>query len=128
ADHLDRVDHAHADQITELVGAGVVPERALTIAHLLHDDRALFAGVGADLAERFLERATDDGDTKLLFVGALHLFQRLLGAQQRDTAARYDAFLDRGARGVQRVFDASLALLHLGLGGGTDLDHRDAAD
>jgi hypothetical protein len=28
---------------------------------------------------------------------------------------------------VQRVFDAGLLLLHLDLGGGTDLDHRNTA-
>jgi hypothetical protein len=51
----------------------------------------------------------------------------LLGPQQRDAAARHDAFLDRGAGGVQRVIDAILALLHLGLGGTADPDDRNAA-
>jgi hypothetical protein len=37
----------------------------------------------------------------------------LTHAHQRDTAARDDAFFDRGAGGVQRVLDASLLLLHL---------------
>ena len=49
------------------------------------------------------------------------------GAQQRDAAARQDAFLDRGAGRVHRVVDAILALLHLDLGGAADADHRDAA-
>ena len=55
------------------------------------------------------------------------LADRLLGAQQRDAAARDDAFLDRGAGGVQRVLDAVLLLLHLDLGRAADPDHRDAA-
>src|SRR5690606_25602866 len=43
------------------------------------------------------------------------------------TAARHDAFLDRGAGGVERVIDAILALLHLDLGRATDADDGDAA-
>src|SRR5262249_16322275 len=49
------------------------------------------------------------------------------GAQQRDAAARHDAFLDRGAGGVERVLDAVLLLLDLDLGRTADADHRDAA-
>ena len=55
------------------------------------------------------------------------LLERLGGAQQRDAAARQDAFLDRGAGRVHRVVDAILALLHLDLGRAADADHRDAA-
>jgi hypothetical protein len=40
---------------------------------------------------------------------------------------RDDAFFDGGAGGVQGVLDAGLLLLHLGLGGGADLDHGHAA-
>ncbi len=36
-------------------------------------------------------------------------------------------FLDGRAGGVQRVFDQGLAFLHLGLGGGADVDLGDAA-
>src|SRR5690606_13001286 len=49
------------------------------------------------------------------------------GANQRDAAAGDDAFLNRGAGGVQRVFDAGLFLFHLEFGGSTDLDQRNAA-
>ena len=49
-------------------------------------------------------------------------------AQQRDAAARDDALFDRGLGRVHRVLDAGLLLLHLGLGGRADLDHRHAAD
>ena len=50
-----------------------------------------------------------------------------LRAQQRDAAARQDAFLDRGASRMHGVIDAVLALLHLDLGRAADADHRDAA-
>ena len=49
------------------------------------------------------------------------------GLQQRDAAARHDALLERRAGGLQRVLDAVLLLLHLGLGGRADLDDGDAA-
>ncbi|MCY1305009.1 hypothetical protein D9M69_620400 [compost metagenome] len=51
--------------------------------------------------------------------------RRKLGtsAQQRDAAARYDAFLDRGPRGVQGVLDARLLFLHFDLRGGANPDH-----
>ena len=39
-----------------------------------------------------------------------------------------DALVDGGLGGVHGVLDASLLLLHLGLGRGTDADHGDAAD
>ena len=51
----------------------------------------------------------------------------LLGAQQRDAAARHDAFLHRGAGGVEGVLDAILLLLHLDLGRAADANDRDAA-
>ena len=57
----------------------------------------------------------------------LHPLERLGRAQQRDAAARQDAFLDRGAGRMHRVIDAILALLHLDLGGAADADHRNAA-
>ena len=47
--------------------------------------------------------------------------------EQRDAAAGDDALLEGGPRGLQRVLDAVLLLLHLGLGGRADLDDRDAA-
>ena len=46
---------------------------------------------------------------------------------QRHAAAGDDAFFDRRAGGVQRVLDAGLLLLHLGLGRRADLDDRHAA-
>jgi hypothetical protein len=87
------------------------------------------AGVLGDLTDRRLQRlAADDVDAGLLVVVVgLDAARRLLGAQQRDAAARHDAFLDRGAGGVQRVVDAVLALLHLDFGRAADADHRNAA-
>ncbi len=64
---------------------------------------------------------------KLSSPWSLSAATRLGRAQQRDAAAGDDAFLDRGARGVERVLDPVLLLLHLGLGVAADLDDGDAA-
>ena len=75
-----------------------------------------------------LERLAHDLDAGLLVVVLrAQLLQHLGGAQQRDAAARQDAFLDRGAGRMHRVVDAILALLHLDLGRAADADHRNAA-
>ena len=66
-------------------------------------------------------------DADLLVAFELQAFQSRGRAQQRHAAARNDAFFDRRASGMQRILDASLLLLHFGLGGRADLDHRDAA-
>ena len=58
---------------------------------------------------------------------ALTLVKRGDRVDQRHAAARDDAFLDRGAGCAQRILDAVLLLLELGLGGGADFDDRNAA-
>ena len=58
---------------------------------------------------------------------ALTLVQRGDGVDQRHAAAGDDALLDRRAGRGQRVLDAVLLLLQLGLGRRADLDHRHAA-
>ena len=52
----------------------------------------------------------------------------LIAAEQRDAAARDDALFDCCTRGVERILDARLLLLHLRLGGRADLDDGNAAD
>ena len=49
------------------------------------------------------------------------------GPEQGHAAAGHDALFDGRAGGVQGVLDAGLLLLHLGLGGGADVDHGHAA-
>src|SRR5262249_30113497 len=86
------------------------------------------AGLAGDLADRRLERLQHDVDAGLdVRIVVVDLADRLLGAQQRDAAARDDALFHRSAGGVERVLDAILLLLHLDLGRTADLDHRNAA-
>ena len=65
--------------------------------------------------------------TRWSSLAGLTVVERLDRVQQRHAAAGDDALLDRGAGRVQRVVDAVLALLHLGLGRAADADHRHAA-
>jgi hypothetical protein len=71
--------------------------------------------------------ALDDADSDRLVALGLHGRDGAQAAQERDAAARHDAFLDRCLRRVHRVLDAGLLLLHLRLGGRADLDQRHAA-
>src|SRR6185503_18893226 len=100
----------------------------LAFLDLVHHDRAFHAAVLRDLTQRLLDRAADDVDAELLLRRDLELLERRQRADERHAAARDDALLDGRAGRMQRVLDASLLLLHLGLGGRADLDHGDAAD
>src|SRR5262249_55934826 len=90
-------------------------------------DGAFGAGVGDNLAEGLFAGALHNGHADLLIAIRLEIGKRLGGAEQGHAAAGNDAFLDSRAGRVQRVLDAGLLLLHLGLGGRADLDHGDAA-
>src|SRR3954471_12331064 len=128
AHDLRRVDDASLDQILVGVGQRVEAFRLLHLAHLLHHDRALVAGVGGDPPHRLLDGALHDVDADLLIAAELQAVEHLRCANQRDAAAGDDPLFDRRLGRVHRVLDARLLLLHLGLGRRTDLDHRDAAD
>src|SRR3546814_14075249 len=85
----------------------------LLVEQLARDDTAVEARVFGDLADRSLQRTTDDVDAAgLVFVDARQAFERLGRVQQRRTAAGDDAFFDRGAGRVEGVVDAILAFLH----------------
>ncbi len=122
-----RVDDARGDEIDDLARGGVQAEALLRLADVVDDDAALEAGVLRDLAERLLERAQDDAGAGALVVGVGVLLDGGRGLQQRDAAAGHDALLEGGPGGLQRVLDAVLLLLHLGLGGRADLHDGDTA-
>ena len=95
---------------------------------LADHDRALYACVFGDLADRRLKRPEHDVDAGL-DVGILvaELADRGLGAQQRHAASRHDAFFNGRLRRVHRIVDAILLFLDLDLGRTADADHRDPA-
>src|SRR6185436_4817773 len=125
---LGRIEDALFQHVAVLARARVVTVGTLARLDGVQDHGRVFAGVLDDLAQRLLDRARQDADAdRLVFVRTLELVERLLRADQRNTAARDHAFFDGGTGRVQRVFDAGLLFLHLDLGGSADLDHRDTA-
>ena len=93
--------------------------------------RAVDAGVFGDLLDGGFDGPADDVDADLLVV-VVGLLAELVedaggGADDGDAAAGEDAFFDRGAAGVQGVFDAGLLFLHRDFGRGADVDLGDAA-
>src|SRR5690606_32654686 len=129
AGDLGGIDDAGLDEV--LVGAGgdVVAVGALGGEDLLDDDGAFDTGVEAELLEGSLDGAADDLGAGLLVTlgGGDGGVDGLGWAQEGDTTAGDDAFGDGGAGGVEGVLDALLLLLHLGLGGGADVDDGHAA-
>src|SRR5678809_839258 len=100
----------------------------LLLLDLRDHDRAFLTGVLSDPPHRLFDRALDDLQADGLVALELHLLERLARTHQRDAAARDDALFDSCLGGVHRSLDARLLLLHLGLGGCTDLDYRDTAN
>src|SRR6266542_2854306 len=127
AHDLYRVDDTLLEQVAILTGLGVVAVVGFALAHLVDDDRALFARVLDDLAHRLFDRAPDDGDAELLLIGNLEFLEGLLGTNQSYPATGNDSLFDRRARRVESVLDAGLLLLHFGLGRCADLHDRHAA-
>src|SRR6185436_7726468 len=125
-------DHGRIDDpgLDEVDGLAAVDVQAVALrgrADRVDDDGALEPGVDGELPERLLQGALHDRRAGLL-VTAEGVQRELVGrGQQRDAAARDDALLEGRAGRLEGVLDAVLLLLHLGLGGSADLDHRNAA-
>ena len=72
ASHLGRVDDTSCAEILVDVLAGIVTVVALALADLINHHGTLATSVGDNLAQRLLDSAADDVDTRLL-VGILTL-------------------------------------------------------
>src|SRR6266545_2296905 len=126
--HLGRVDDARGEQVHVLPGGRVQTVAVVQVADLLHHDATLETGVDRDLLERSRQRLLDDRRAGRLVADQVELVEGgLAGLHQRDATTRDDALLDGRLGVAYGVLDAVLALLELHLGGGADLDHRDAA-
>src|SRR5215470_8144537 len=124
---LGRIENALFEHVAELARRRVPAVSALAFLDAVQDHRSVLAGVVDDLAQRLLDRAGQDTDADVLvLVRGLELLESTLHADQRHAATRHHALFDRGTRGVQRVLDAGLLLLHLDLGSSAHLDHGDA--
>src|SRR5579885_365583 len=85
------------------------------------------AGVLRDPSRGLLDRLADDIDAEPFAVAGAQAVERRCRPNQGHAAAGHDAFLDRGARGVKRILDPGLLLLHLDFGRGADSNHGNAA-
>src|ERR1019366_7684635 len=126
---LGRVDDALGDQVDVFASLRVEAVGVLVLLEdLADDDGSVLARVDGDLARRPGKRLAHDLDAGLLVVvlGAQPL-KVLGGTQQRDAAARDDAFFNGRTGRMHRVINAILALLDFGFSRTADADHRDAA-
>ena len=107
----------------------VVAFVAFALLHFLDDERAFACPRcrRADASALQSARRTIATPTFSSAFEVLDVVERFLRAQECDTAAWDDAFLNRRTRGVQRVFDARFLLFHLGLSRSADVDDCNAA-
>src|SRR6266511_2387021 len=127
ADHHRRIGDSGVDEVLVLVRLDVESVALRGVADPVDDDRAFQARVVGELADRLLQRANDDSCSGALVAFVSVELNRFDGVQERHAASGDDTLLERGASRLERVLDAVLLLLHLRLGRGTDLDHRDTA-
>src|SRR5262249_33991954 len=129
AHDLRRVDDAGLDEVLVLFRLCVETERRrLLLEQLADNERAFNARVLDDLTDRGLKSAAHDVDARgLVVVLTGELLKHAACVEQRNAAARNNAFLDRRTGGVEGVIDAVLLLLHFDFGRAADADHRDAA-
>src|SRR5438128_12172065 len=121
------VHHTGFDEVFVFGRRDVVAFIALPAFDLFHHDRAFDAGVVRQSAGRELNGALDDvHPDPVIILGDRHGFDRRQATDQGHATAWHDAFFNRGASRMQRVFDTGLLLLHFGLGRRADVDDRDA--
>ena len=92
---------------------------------LFDDHTGVNASVGAEHADRVLDRTTDDLRAESLVAFELEGFDGFNRAEKSDAAAGDDTLFHSSAGRVQRVFQAGLLFLHLNFGGSTDVDDGD---
>ena len=126
---LHRVDDARLEHVDIHAGIGVVADVGRFLRYFVDHHRAVDAAVVGDLLHRSRQSVQHDVDADLFVSLGLraNLLDHLAAANQGHSAAGQNAFFDGRPGGVQGVFDASLLLLHVRLGIGTDRDDRHAA-
>src|SRR5881275_1746955 len=123
-----RIDDTRLHQVGVFVIRDVVTFVSFALLHFLNDERAFAARVVSKLTRRLFNGTANNRHADFFIAfEVLDVVERFLRAQQRDTAAWDDAFLNRRTSGVQRVFDPSFLLFHLGLSRSTDVDDRNAS-
>ena len=77
-------------------------------------------------AKRLFERLLNNPDSDLLIIRNPHIAEIRRRANQGDTATGHDAFFNRRASGMQRVFDARLLFFHFDFGRRANFDDGNA--
>ncbi len=117
------VQNTHLDHVTVGVVRRVEAVVALAFHDLVDHHAWLATGVGNDFAQWRFNRFQHEFDTRILVgVVALDLTSVLTCAQQGDATTRYNAFFNRSAGGVQRIFNACFLLFHFDFSGSAHLD------
>src|SRR5690606_25318637 len=88
----------------------------LSAADTLENDRAVFTGIGCDLAHRDFQGLANDVDADLgILIIHLQVVQRADGVDQGDTTTGDDALFNGSASSRQSVLNAMLLFLQFGL-------------
>ena len=127
---LGRRDDAGLDDVDEFAGQRVPAFAVLALHDPANDHAAARARVFGNLLQRGRQGLADDlhaGSFIAFFIEVLAGVEGLERADERDAAAGDNAFFNRGAGRVQRIFDAGLLLFEFGFGRGPDIDLGNAA-
>ncbi len=127
ARHLRRVDNTRSKHILVAVITSVVAKCSLALLNLVHHYRALATGVSYNLAQRLLNSALNNLDTRcLVVIFALHAFERLHGTDVGNATTRHDTLLYGSTCCRKSIIHSILLLLHLDLGSSTYVEYRNA--
>src|SRR5215469_8987668 len=123
--YLDRVNYTLRHHVAVLACRGVVAVTDGQIRDAADNHAALDTGVLGDPAGRSAERSPDDLDAGRLLALLAEVAQLQGHVDQCRAAAGDDAFLDRGPRGGNGVFEPVLLFLQLDFGCSACPKHRD---
>lgn len=126
--YLGRVNHTGSTQVDKLFGLGIIAIVTFALANLVYNNSSLNTGVAADLAERLLDGAANDGNTSG-FVGivASHTLKSLLGADVGYTTTGNNTLFDGSTGSAECIVAAILLFLLLSFAGSTYLEYANTA-
>ena len=129
SDHFGRVNDTGFNHIGIFVGRRIITVVIIrTLQQLSGNNSPVNTGIFGNLTDRSLQSAANDIHADaLILIGRLNLFQSLGRIQQSRAAAGNDAFLDRGARSVQRVVNTVFLFLDFNFGRTADFQHGNPA-
>ncbi len=124
--HLRRVNDARFQHVHKFARSSVVAHVEVFFLHALGDHRAVLTGIFGNPLQGRGQRPGHDLRPDQLFAAESAIrpgFQAGSQVRQGGATAGDDALFGCRLGGVDRIFEAQLAILHFGFGGGTDFDH-----